>query len=102
MTTTRVLAAELVEATVAFVKRKTDPLEARIAALEKRFETERKGLLYRGVWDASDSYEEGDFVTFGGSCWHCNAERTTAKPGTSPDWQLAVKAGRDGNRGRRG
>lgn len=52
--------------------------------------------LYRGVWRDGD-FEKGDFVSFGGSVWHCNKD-TAAKPGTNDDWTLAVKRGRDGAR----
>lgn len=52
--------------------------------------------LYRGVWQEGVEYERGDCVTWGGSQFHCNAERTTAKPGTNAEWTLSVKRGRDG------
>lgn len=62
------------------------------AALEQR-----PDVRYRDVWRAENSYREGHLVTFGGSIWHCNQTGTTAKPdGTSDDWTLAVKRGRDG------
>jgi collagen type III alpha len=51
---------------------------------------------YKGVWKPDAPNEKGDFVTFGGAVWHCNAA-TTAKPGDgNEDWTLAVKSGRDG------
>lgn len=53
-------------------------------------------MEYRGVWaDALGECRKGDAVTFGGSLWICRADTTTAKPGVSADWQLAVKKGRD-------
>ncbi|CAN5268249.1 hypothetical protein BH23GEM2_BH23GEM2_14870 [soil metagenome] len=53
--------------------------------------------LYVGSWRAGDvSYARGDFVTHGGSMWHCHVSGTHDRPGTSADWQLAVKSGRDG------
>lgn len=51
-------------------------------------------LEYRGVWSEAE-YQKGDAVSFGGSLWICRTDQTAAKPGTSPDWQLAVKKGRD-------
>jgi len=55
-------------------------------------------LIYRGVYVDGKTYGPGDFVTFDGSLWHCNAD-TTIRPGTgAPAWTLAVKRGRDGGR----
>lgn len=50
--------------------------------------------LDRGVW-RERSYEKGDGVTWAGSWWIAQGE-TESKPGTSGDWRLAVKAGRNG------
>ena len=66
-----------------------DQLEARIKVLEAR-----PTLRYAGVWREGLGYEPGTFCTHGGSVWHCNAT-TTAKPGASDDWTLAVKHGKD-------
>lgn len=50
-------------------------------------------LIYRGVWKEAD-WERGDAATWDGSTWHC--ERPTKdKPGTSEDWRLMTKRGRD-------
>jgi hypothetical protein len=40
------------------------------------------------------AYDVGDLVTSGGSAWYCGRS-TTSAPGTSGDWQLMVKHGRD-------
>ena len=40
-------------------------------------------------------YEKGDAVTHGGSYWIARKD-TSATPGKSDDWRLAVKRGRDG------
>jgi hypothetical protein len=61
-----------------------------------------KVAAYRDVWKESEEYELGDFVTWGGSLWHCNIEKTQEKPGTSETWTLAVKRGRDGKDGKNG
>jgi collagen type III alpha len=61
-----------------------------------------KVAAYRDVWKESEEYELGDFVTWGGSLWHCNSEKTQEKPGTSETWTLAVKRGRDGKDGKSG
>ncbi len=55
-----------------------------------------KGIqLFRGVHE-SGTYEQGDTVTHGGSQWVCMVESTKETPGTSHDWQLSVKRGKDG------
>lgn len=71
-----------------------------------------KMAAYRGVWKEGEEYTLGDFVTLGGSLWHCNFHAygdendpnpgTKAKPGTGEDWTLAVKRGRDGKDGKEG
>jgi len=55
-------------------------------------------VLDAGVFREGTEYEHGDGVTFGGSFWIAQKDRPVGKPGTSPDWRLAVKAGRDANR----
>ena len=51
-------------------------------------------MIQRGVY-REGSYLPGDVVTWDGGQWHCEAP-TTDKPGTSSDWKLIVKRGRDG------
>lgn len=57
---------------------------------------------YRGVFDRDVEYKAGDFVTYGGSMWHCNGKDLWLGldehpvPGKSAAWTLAVKCGRDG------
>lgn len=53
-------------------------------------------VLDRGVFREASAYERGDGVTFGGSFWIAQKDAPEGKPGTSPDWRLAVKKGRDG------
>lgn len=74
-----------------------DALQRRMAALERRLESDRRGLSYRGTWNADEAYREGDFVTDKGSMWYCKRPSTT-RPGTSDAWQLAVKSGKDRRR----
>lgn len=70
----------------------TAPLIARIAELEQR-----PGMKYEGVWDERAVYRVGDFVTKGGSMWHCFDTNTGVLPGSNSDvWKLAVRAGKDG------
>lgn len=61
----------------------------RLKALEERPE-----LAYKGTWDGATQFNEGNFATHQGSLWACKAS-TRTEPGTSSDWQLAVKKGRD-------
>jgi hypothetical protein len=51
---------------------------------------------YQGIYQAGRTYVTGDTVSCGGSIWHCAAATTIGRPGDSPDWQLAVKRGKDG------
>jgi len=51
-------------------------------------------VLDAGVWKEG-AYSSGDGVTLGGSFFIAQAD-TTAKPGKSDDWRLAVKRGADG------
>jgi hypothetical protein len=69
---------------------RVDRIGTAVAALERR-----KSLFYAGVWEAGESYQEGDFVTDRGSLWHAN-RATSARPGDgSGAWTLAVKRGKD-------
>ena len=66
--------------------------DRRLAALEQRTE----GFKYCDVWQERRQYEVGNFVTHGGSLWHCNRP-TSRRPGDgTKDWTLAIKCGRDG------
>jgi len=61
----------------------------------KEFEFKAPFMLYRGVYKSGENYEQGDTVTWDGSCWvalKANAD----KPGDGENWQLAVKRGRNG------
>ena len=61
--------------------------DAKIAALEMRVEPH-----YRGTWKSGESYIPGALCTDRGALWFCNAE-TKSRPGSGPDWTLAVKRG---------
>jgi integrin beta 3 len=52
-------------------------------------------VLDAGVWKEGTSYAAGDGVTLGGSFFIAQTD-TSAKPGKSDDWRLAVKRGSDG------
>lgn len=75
-----------------------DELEAlrkRVAELESRPE-----MKYCGVFEMERVYSPGQFVTHGGSLWHCQAATVGGRPGSSDSWRLAVKHGRDIRQGR--
>lgn len=68
-------------------------------AMDLKIELGFPVMLYRGIY-TEGQYEKGDTVTLGGSLWHCNATKTTERPGDgSKDWVLAAKKGRDGKDG---
>lgn len=52
-------------------------------------------VLDAGVWKEGTTYNRGDGVTLGGSFFIAQAD-TSAKPGSSDEWRLAVKRGADG------
>lgn len=58
-------------------------------------------VLDRGVWLRGKTYEPGDAVSYEGSLWIAQVE-TAGQPGTTKDWRLAVKHGRDGREGKSG
>jgi hypothetical protein len=62
-----------------------EKLESRVAELEKQ-----KTAAYRGVWNEGTEYRCGELVTHAGGLWHA-WRSTTARPGTSDDWQLTAK-----------
>lgn len=64
-------------------------LGSRVTDLENRPQLE-----YTGVWSGSKVYKKAQIVTFNGSMWFAHQD-TFLKPGTSAEWQLCVKAGRD-------
>jgi collagen type III alpha len=53
-------------------------------------------VLDCGVWKEGEAYEAGDGVTLAGSFFIAQTDTTTAKPGKSDEWRLAVKRGNDG------
>jgi hypothetical protein len=81
---------ELAKVLAELIKQHTRPLHARIEALEKQ----AADFRYCGVWHYGESYRKHNFCTYDGSIWVCLRD-TAAKPGQSPDWQLAVQKGRD-------
>jgi hypothetical protein len=78
--------------------KRIEVLEQRLDALEKQIEKiERR--QYVGVWSTGKLFEQGQFCTHDNSMWHCNVDGTEQRPGTGPDWTLAIKRGRDGKDG---
>jgi hypothetical protein len=66
-------------------------IEERFADLQVRTFAD----LYRGVWRGPDTYDRGAVATHDGSLWLALAD-TRAQPGTSEDWRMITKKGRDG------
>jgi len=52
-------------------------------------------ILDAGVWKEGAAYVAGDAVSHGGSLFIAQVE-TSARPGKSDEWRLAVKRGNDG------
>lgn len=52
-------------------------------------------IIDRGPYRATENYQKGDAVSYGGSLWIAQ-EATTEKPDGGKGWRLAVKKGRDG------
>jgi integrin beta 3 len=52
-------------------------------------------IIDRGVFKSDCMYGKGDGVTYGGSFWICQKDKTSSKPGEDANWRLAVKRGRD-------
>src|SRR5262245_6135423 len=78
------------------------PLQTRISELEKdnaELKSKLANFRYAGVWNEGSKYEIGNFVTDGGSLFHCN-HTTTNRPGKDPAWTLVCKRGADGKDGR--
>lgn len=59
-------------------------------------------MLYKGVFAKGAEYSENDVVTYGGSMFIATKDAPDGAPGSSDDWKLSVKRGRDGKDGRNG
>ena len=86
-------------ATAQFIKEQIEkacaPLKERIAVLEDTLIE----FGFKGQWAEGIVYRSGNFVSLGGSLWHCDVQVTTNRPTTDcKDWSLAVKRGRDAPR----
>jgi hypothetical protein len=88
---------ETMTETVKAAKARSD---AAITALETRvaeLEAQPPGVAYKGIWDGSEVYQRGYFVTRAGSMWHCERDHNRGLiPGVGDGWKLAVKHGKDG------
>jgi hypothetical protein len=84
--------ADSVRALFGQQRERISTLEQRIAALEAR----PLGVRYAGVWDAETDYAPDMAVSSSGSIWIARSPSRGLRPGEGPEWQLAVKRGRDG------
>jgi hypothetical protein len=73
-------------------------IDARFVEMEKRLSVVEKkpALEYRGVWSSDETYEPGHVVTDSGSMFIAVHPSRMHRPGSSGDWKLCVKRGRDG------
>lgn len=96
MIDTKAIAAALLQTVREWVEPAFKGMATRVDDMEKRIEAleRRKAFKYMGPHYDGAYYNPGEFVSLGGSMWHCN-EPTTARPGDSSHWTLAVKHGRD-------
>ena len=83
-----------------FVFAQTRPLQKQVDELKAQIEElERHGVRYEGIYQRAQNYRRGAMTTYDGNVWACIEDtEPNEAPGTSSKWQLAVKAGRDGNR----
>lgn len=80
------------DAAKGYIDRGFAEMAARLEALEAR-----PAVKYLGVYQQGKAYGAGNMVTDAGSVWHAD-RATMARPGSSDDWTLAVKRGRDGSK----
>jgi hypothetical protein len=52
--------------------------------------------IHRGIYRRGVAYEQGDTVTWNGSCWHANQATDEEPGGEAKDWSLVTRKGRDG------
>jgi len=64
-------------------------LRAQVNAIEE------KGIRFCGTYQRAMDYQRGSVVISGGSSWVALKASPHGEPGTSPDWALMAKAGRD-------
>lgn len=77
----------------AYVARRLEPLQERIATLESEA-AHLKNFGYQGTWQKGAIHHKGNFVTDGGGMWCCMRDNAKSRPGTNGDeWRLCVKRG---------
>jgi hypothetical protein len=92
-------------AALSITQSETDPRTFAVAAIQTSGKSHVQSftfpaMIYRGIWTEGE-FKHGDTVTWDGSLWHCE-KSTTAHPGTTTDWKLVAKRGRDGKDGKPG
>ena|SRR5436190_3044545 len=85
------LRKELLPTIGRFVSAQVKPLQRRIEDLERKIENWK----YVGVYESGVTYLAGNFATHDGSLFHCQRD-TCTPPGTTDEWQLCCKRGRNG------
>src|SRR5262245_55310385 len=71
------------------------------AGRTKAFRHTPHNVIYRGVWKEGQEYQTGDMVSRENSQW-IELTDTIKSPGSSKDWQLSTRPGRDGKSGKDG
>lgn len=69
---------------------------------KKEFRHQVFRIGYEGIYKEGETYSPGQFVTCGGSLWHCDRETNKRPGGVDDGWTLAAKKGRDGKDGKDG
>lgn len=61
----------------------------------REFQLVLPALIDKGVYQEGTDYEAGDCATYAGSLFIAQKDHPKGRPGSSADWRLAVKRGRD-------
>jgi hypothetical protein len=93
------LTKEFAAAFSAYLQEAFAPLTKRLASLEVKLLELQQGIearSWQGVWEPGKDYNKHNLTTHRGCIWIAVADDPQGTPGSSSDWRLAVKAGRDG------
>lgn len=57
------------------------------------------GVMWRGIWNSSVSYDRHDGVYHNGNSWISNVATTGTEPGNDPAWDIWIEKGEEGPTG---
>ena len=60
------------------------------------------GIVWKGAWNGTDTFDANDAVEHEGSSYVANAENTNKEPGVDASWDLWVEKGETGDQGLQG